>query len=694
MTVLQLCDLFFVDFHSVLQIFELKNLQFELNNIKKAYAQVKASPTSLNSAQQDAQALENFLSSFQADHCDGAISSSASFASLTARMWPSYDAQLVRLEVFDYMMAFERRRVMMATAAAWYWLMEDCASKIFSYAQDADNGLESENEGSDWLRDLTLRVFHILTALDPQRQQLCAKEFLPGLPDPTITFTVNPRAFPGEQLAERVRDHVISILRTWLKFPPNTQWVAARFVMEIVLAFYNPDALLLPGVWDVFKHVKARLLNARKQRASRMHPNLLRPFIDALRALPLGQVDSREYQTLASISTIIDENTPEASAAVSALLDSIFSFYVEPIDIFGLQISESGSHEQEQDPILMFSPPPQSGIAHTADLPPAILQIVQFVEELIPLAYNKPPTTPLQKLVAKNRDFYLPFRELGPSRRCFSSQIDIRHPKSPGAFASYALTRALLFNSPVLKQQNTFVHFRSIKHWEDFLQSQGYDENDENKAKQIFNNRCYGQVQHQRAKYGPKNVHTYFTSEEEWCKKLDEMEGTPWDFYSFYKWATGKRGTGNLAKSRMYLVGHLVGYLLAADLSYSSNIITTPTCADIAKVITEPRTSFGSLKCLIQEELVNSEAPQAAEVAMRMEQILGALQSRLSQADRAQIVLDPIMIEHTLCKFQRVKRKIGGKDQKEGKGGKGGKGAKAAKGKGEKGGKVAKGHGD
>ena len=409
-------------------------------------------------------------------------------------MWPSYREQVKRIDVTDLSIALERRRTMLASVAAWFWLTEDCAQKIMAFARRAEEGDELEDEQSDWRARLTQRVFKIL--MDPEGLDidLRAGDFLPGLPRPECVATVRYRAFPGQTTLDRVCNHAISTLRVWLGFPTNTEWVAARFAMEVVNAFHNPDVLLLKGVWDVFKHVKARILDTSHMRASSMHPTLLQPFVEALRALPLAQIDSPEHNTLVQISAIINTASPRSTHAIGVMIQNIINLCphsayfaslcsdnrssIRPSSLREDHLNSVCSGTQSPTPLLTyiasptsFSPPtpegfncldsmllaierpptisaairsPSPAYAYVAgpltssnpsdldrslvvdppigdypltdDLRDGVREIVEFVGDLIPLAQGKRPLNARQRLVQEKLDFYLPFRELGPSR--------------------------------------------------------------------------------------------------------------------------------------------------------------------------------------------------------------------------------------------------------------------------------------
>ncbi|KAM5530154.1 hypothetical protein V8D89_016189, partial [Ganoderma adspersum] len=82
------------------------------------------------------------------------------------------------------------------------------------------------------------------------------------------------------------------------------------------------------------------------------------------------------------------------------------------------------------------------------------------------------PTEPtaLQSFVSANPDFFLPFRELAPSRMAVTSSTGPCHCdncKQPGAFASSVIFHVGLFASPLLLQNRlAWLYWADNATWE------------------------------------------------------------------------------------------------------------------------------------------------------------------------------------------------------------------------------------
>ena len=55
------------------------------------------------------------------------------------------------MDMFGLMLALERRQVMLASAMAWYWLTQDCASSILHDATRLQEDPSCLDDTQDWL---------------------------------------------------------------------------------------------------------------------------------------------------------------------------------------------------------------------------------------------------------------------------------------------------------------------------------------------------------------------------------------------------------------------------------------------------------------------------------------------------------------------------------------------------------------
>ncbi|KAI0686694.1 hypothetical protein C8T65DRAFT_701054 [Cerioporus squamosus] len=388
---------------------------------------------------------------------------------------------------------------------------------------------------------------------------------------------------------------VITLLRHWLNFPTNSELLSAYFVLHLVdVCGGNTDVLLLRGVWRPYKEIKAAVLNMRGQRWSSLRLSHLVPFAEALHDLPIADASSRER----------------------ACLDR-----------------ESGLNA-----------------------------LVEFFRDLLPLAQGEAPTSAIQQLVDSDKDRYLPFRNLAPTRRAVSGPSGPFHAtniRCPGAFASSVINRALTFNAPAAKEAGNPTFFSNEEDWDAFKTDRNFSEHDKTSLAYFFNVRCYGSAQATRYQ-GMDDIDVYFSAEKDWEMLLAECGGKV-PFLRFFRWA--KQQVKRMHKdkhelrlqARLPLVGKLTAFLLAADLSYSG-VVETPTVDEVGAIIY--KNDLGSRAGLWKTGQLSSMNASQEETVKAFREVVEHFQEVIDYDDQKLVGLDAIMVEHLLCKYQRVHREL------------------------------------
>ena len=294
-----------------------------------------------------------------------------------------------------------------------------------------------------------------------------------------------------------------------------------------------------------------------------------------------------------------------------------------------------------------------------------INSLVDFIQDLFPLVQDQQPmpTSPLQRLVASDLDHYLPFRNLAPTRCAVTSDSGPFHPMNvttPGAFASCVISRALTFNTPAVKDQGNPTLFRDQEEWDAFKARRDFHEDDPTSLAYFFNPTCYGTAQYTRWK-GMVHVSVYYAEEISWQELRQKHAPKPIPFVAFYRWTkqsvprldvkTGKQRQ----QSRLPLVGKLTAFLLAADMSYTG-LVEPPTAEEVGRLIHQ--IGLGSRSGMVQTRLIGSERASQAEVVDAFVHLVAELRERVDTVTQRRIGLDEIMVEHLLCKFQRVRRDL------------------------------------
>ncbi|KAI0730681.1 hypothetical protein C8Q76DRAFT_690725 [Earliella scabrosa] len=636
-------------FQKILDIFSLAALQQELRRFKKLERRLSADKGSAVCAPETA--MTDFAEAMHGDQ------SSTVFADAVTKMWRRYKALKVASDIADLHLAAHRREIMLSNAAAWYWLTQRCSTQCRQFAAQLSSGSAPCSDCPDWIQLLCRDVHADVTA--EQEGTYHPHRYLPNMP-PTRPPSIlpSPSLQKDGDVASVVSEHVITLLRDWLEFPNNTEMLSGYYVMYVVAAFKNIDVLLLDGIWRGYRYVKASILGEHSTlKAPHLRVAHLLPFVTALTSLPLAAATSAEARTLEEISEVVERCIPGVKRWTSALVSRI-------------NTSDDQSTPSGRDtPLQVLRPSHLSGPPPTPSRTPqqaGLHALTEFALHLIPVAMGDSIAHPtaLQQTVLQRPDHYLPFREIAICRQRASGPGGPYHPDlrdSPGAFPSWLIFRALLFDSPVMKER-TRGYFQDHDAWKAFLAAEGYNANDKTSLNHFFNVTCYGTPQNPRQQCGTQYAQEYFEAEPLWTQLLREHDGKPIPFLTFFFWTLGQRmknrdehGKPRLQKLpniKFNLVGKLTGYLLAADLVYTGKV-QRPTPQEVAMIIRW--NAIGSLRALVTTSQVSEVKCSYVEVEEAFSRVYTHLRQSIPSQYHAHIVFDEIMVEHLLCKFERTK---------------------------------------
>ncbi|KAI0709813.1 hypothetical protein C8Q76DRAFT_798600 [Earliella scabrosa] len=543
-------------------------------------------------------------------------------------------------------LAFHRRRLMLCSAAAWYWLNESC----------------------NWLERLTARVYGDVA--NRVAQDYSAADFLPHLQGADVTgHLARPRVLE-ENFAPRVHTEVLRLLRLWLNFPSHTNMLSAYFVMYVVGAFKNSDVLLLDGVWRTYRTICASILgNWRKPSAAPL--SVLDSFGHAVATSPLADPSSVESQLMSQLSTAIETCSPGVRRWTDAFAHRIVQGNTRPSEgqstamqtnIYSLSAPSSATNTDSM-PSRELSPGSSSN-RHPDSHPTPVHVLERYAKHLLPVAAALvrgtalPNPSELQSLVMQQPDHFLPFRELAPSRRRVTAPGGPFHLELidvPGAFTSCIIFHTLLFDSPIL-QEGTHGYFQDCNAWNDFLATNDFNP-DNPQSSRFFNISCYGTPQAQR-RQGHIIAPEYFDFEQSWHDLQNKHPAQLIPFEKFVLWIQGKRLA--LDKQRQKhrfshfphpkLVGKLIAYLLAADLVYAAKV-AAPSLEDVAKIIHSNK--LGSYHGLITAGLIPEQNASLDQVTTAFRNVFDHLHHSICPVDREFIRFDGIMVEHLLYTYAR-----------------------------------------
>ena len=243
--------------------------------------------------------------------------------------------------------------------------------------------------------------------------------------------------------------------------------------------------------------------------------------------------------------------------------------------------------------------------------------------------------TPTQNKIIQNRDYYLPFRQLSPSKRVILGNPE--GPFSPAklrtreGFFDALIFRLITQASPILIQEQQ-VCFGSLAKFEAAT---------EGKAKHHY---CNPTATGQHSRFlNISHIPEYWGRTAGWSNYTSSAEIT---LESLLTWLTGNEGS----KKRFYGMGNLVGWLLASDYAYAG-LIEMPDASKVGEIIFDiDAGGKGGLKLLG----FNVDTKEGCVKATRA--VWAGVHELFTPMEIDKMGLDPITLEHALCKFKRLYR--------------------------------------
>lgn len=241
------------------------------------------------------------------------------------------------------------------------------------------------------------------------------------------------------------------------------------------------------------------------------------------------------------------------------------------------------------------------------------------------------PITPTQHAIVSDRDFYLPFRQLGPSKRVVLE--DPQGPFSPGRLKTRAgFFDALLFRlitqaSPILTGRKR-VCFGSPEKFKKATEGQ--------EMEKYCNPWATGQ--HYRFRNIP-HVSIYWDRSAGWDAVVDNPKLT---LQFLFDWLTGKEGN----KTRFFGMGPLVGWLLATDYAYAG-LVDMPRPSEVGEIIFAIDAGGKRGLKLLGYDVGTKESCTEA-VRLLWDEV------EWEFSPEGMMGLDIITLEHALCKFSRL----------------------------------------
>jgi hypothetical protein len=273
---------------------------------------------------------------------------------------------------------------------------------------------------------------------------------------------------------------------------------------------------------------------------------------------------------------------------------------------------------------------------------------VKFLRRLFPILspYFVPPQD--DKLISKivsNLDFYLPFRQHGPSlkkaRQEIYADLDRLASEDGIGFFNILAFRGVFFGSP-FAQSPRYRWFNSLSDWEHFRDS-GKGKGDHNGEEYYVKKTCYGQSQSGRQL---SLLPSYWEKRLLWNNLFNKSEKPT--MTQVFRWLTSQDKT---TKTTTFPnIGNLTALLICGDL-VEAGILPMPSAKEWAESI--DKMGKGSKAGMEKCGLVG-KGSKREEFCMAFSSLDQALQAELSQEEKVAMGYNIVMLEHALCKIQRI----------------------------------------
>ena len=282
--------------------------------------------------------------------------------------------------------------------------------------------------------------------------------------------------------------------------------------------------------------------------------------------------------------------------------------------------------------------------------------ILRFLRHLL-LILSQPQTSIFTgRLINKVRsdlDFYLPFRQYGPSlvnaRHVIYTNVEHFTQNDGIAFFNVLAFHGVFFGSPFARSAH-YRWFDSLNAWKIFRaihmnEAAKFGGDD----KYYINKSCYGRPQKDREL---ELLSTYWDQRLEWNEKFNGAVKPSID--EVFKWLKNKKNGVKMFPN----IGGLTVLLICGDL-VEAGILSIPSVEEWAGIVY--RLGKGAKDGMEVFGLTQKTSSQQ-EVQEAFVSLHQVLQSQLGMEEKAMMGYDIIMLEHTLCKIKRLVGRAVSKD--------------------------------
>jgi hypothetical protein len=479
-----------------------------------------------------------------------------------------------------------------------------------------------------WAISLADEVSKALTTQPRNSNQLTlnSMKFLPKLPQSTFSTNLPRYTRDHDSNLQHTVRIVSQAIRRWLGFPMGSQHIIRATLLQHLLSRNNKAVLYLQPVWAIFSDPLPHVF----QGASTRQLNQL-SFVEGV---------LKDFGEQWQKHKIFDYTQP-ICREFEHLQEIIHEWMEAPLAIEEPVIQESDIQEpdiQEPDFITAIIPmelplEPQMSNLIISNGHSKMIVYLQALKPIAEMGIESQVSSgiPLLRAVALRPDKLLPFRQLAPAMRGAMSTIY----SEPDRLQTRAgLFNALCFRGMFYGSEWASTHlqwFESYHAWDQ------YRANWDGPEASFINKTCYGICQAGR----------------DLCHALNYWQGS----LDWPKFLGQSRGKGELNRLFKYLrafdnIGDLSALLLLGDL-VEGNVLDMPDAFEWGEIVANVKK--GAAKGLDKLGLLPPKS-KASDIQHAFVALHEHIMANVSMEDRTVMGYNVIMLEHALCKRNRVSK--------------------------------------
>ncbi|KAI0083677.1 hypothetical protein BDY19DRAFT_998361 [Irpex rosettiformis] len=533
----------------------------------------------------------------------------------------------------------------------------------------------------DWLLNLIKKVTTLVKCGLPvaakSTQFFPATELAPKQFTEDASVALQCKHLPSCKVKPLVLSYLRRILFMWFgSETPFTAQLQGALVRALV-THLGPGSLLLPDVWALYCAPPSWILSRECPRPDHANTSsdavlkseYLEPFLTRLTSDPRIHAARVSMQRLQDGYILLHERThthvqgtiERATKAgnLRRLIKSMsaIAFAEErPVD---LTLNTNSPSSVANLPTARDTGSSATAASSTIDRVPIIptlsaaRRVIRFLQDSLVVVHAIGGASPevshltdAQKLIMRRPDFYLPLREMAPSRVIMNAGLGRAFASTRAGFFSLQVFRHIHFNTEAFKlcpQDLRQVEFHSLSEYKQYVTA----------LKARFPGRDDSFFCDKKALGSPINNRTIERADDYWDVAMspDYAWPPPRQFAAARKDMLFFKNSLQPEDKHMWSgVGSLSMFLLLLDMHFAG-LVDEPTVEDVADIVASLQK--GATYGLQKLGYLNASFTQV-ESRAQFQRFYQDMTCELTEEQVTQFGWNPVVCEHTLCKYSRL----------------------------------------